>query len=164
MAWHILQRHRGYTEKGLRILQEGAGSGKGRAGRVWMSCLHLSLGSLGPPGSETAKPSVLGSEPNDLFHCLFWPPSWSTGKRAGEAGFWSCFRVVIAVHVLYSGVLVGRWSWLLPHSRVGGRENVTKTLYPLNNYSHVCWNQSWGFPGQPPQPRRREYSQQSSTM
>lgn len=47
------------------------------------------LGLPWPPGSETAKPSVLSSEPNDLFHCLFWPPSWSTGKRAGEAGFWS---------------------------------------------------------------------------
>lgn len=53
-------------------------------------CGRWALTAAWPPAAprrEKAEASVLGLEPTYLLHCLFWPPSWSTGKKAGEAGF-----------------------------------------------------------------------------
>lgn len=85
------------------------------------------LGLPQPPRSERAEAGVLGSEPTYQLHCLFWPPSWSTEKKAGEAGLGSSCRAGITVQVLGSGARVsgylvggGPGEWLLPASRLGG--------------------------------------------
>lgn len=80
--------------------------GWNRKGRVWKGvdiAPSTQLGLPQPPRSERAEAGVLGSEPTYQLHCLFWPPSWSTEKKAGAAGLGSSCRAGITVQVLSSG-------------------------------------------------------------
>lgn len=66
-------------KKGYGILQEGAGSRKGRVGRVRMSCLHLSLGSLGPP--EVKQQSLVSWAQSQMIYSIV-----CSGHPLGQQG------------------------------------------------------------------------------